>query len=733
MANGKLIVICQLGGKFTTTGDGSLSYSGGDAHAMSVNKDTKFDDFKSEIGEMWKHDLSSITIKYLLPNNNRTLITISNDKDIQRMIEFHEDSTTVNVYIVTTHAAASDVPTMPCSRSSRTTAAGRASPVAPTDLVTYAEVIGWQKLTDTEEIEQQKLTASWKNNILGVDQQFNSVNELRDALHKYSLAHGFLYTFKSNDSTRVSVKCKTKGCPWLIHATKLSTTQLFRIRKMNRTHTCGVGTNAVCPRASKKLLASIVKEKLQNTPNYRPMEIVDEIRQDYGIEVGYAQAWRVMETAREELHGKCKEAFNQLPWLCEKIMETNPGSVTTLITRDDLSFHRLFVSYHASLYGFQNGCRPLLFLDNLTLKSKYQGELLSANALDGNDGIFPVAFAIVDVLSDDNWHWFLVQLEAVLQTSQFLTFVADRGKGISDSLPQMFKNCYHGYCLLHLTENLKGELKGPFTQEVVHAIVSELHNAAYAPTVEGFKKCVETMKCLSPEACEWIQQNKPEHWANAFFNGSRYNHVKSNVADSFYNWVSEFPALPIVEVIETMRRKLMELIYKCRVDSDEWSSRLTPSAEEKLRKITSNSRSVEVLFSPGSTYNVRDTLGVINVVNLDDWECSCREWQITGLPCLHAVAVIDCFGKNVYDYCSKYFTIETYRIAYSESINPVRTADGPIHTESSPVRVHPPSIRRPSGRPKEKRVRPEGEVKRPLHCSKCNKVGHNKVKCRQSS
>ncbi|KAK9287744.1 hypothetical protein L1049_016184 [Liquidambar formosana] len=566
MAKGKLIVICQSGGKFITTGDGSLSYSGGDAHAMSVNNDTNFDDFKSEIAEMWKHDLSSMTIKYFLPNNKYTLITISSNKDIQRMIEFHEDSASVDVYVIATHAAASDVTTTPCSRSSRTTANEPASAIAPTDF-----------FNDAEDIERQKNSASWKNSIVGVEQQFNSVNEFRDALHKYSLAHGFLYTFKRNSSTRVSVSCKTKDCPWLIHATKLSTTQLFKIRKMNRTHTCGVGTNTVNrPRASNKLLTSIVKEKLRNTPNYRPMEIADEIRRDFGIEVGYAQAWRGMETALEELHD-------------------------------------------------------------------------------------------------------------------------------------------------HLTENLKQDLKGPFTREVVCAIVSELHNAAFAPTVEGFKKCIETMKCLSPEAYEWIQKNKPEHWANAFFKGARYNHVKSNVADSFYNWVSEFPALPIVEVIETTRRKMMELIYKCRVEADEWSSRLTPAAEEKLQTIISKSRSVEVLFSPGSTYKVRDTLRVINVVSLDDWDCSCREWQITGLPCLHAVAVIDCIGRNVYDYCSQYFRIETYRISYSESINPVLTADRPIHRESSPLRVHPPSIRRPSGRPKEKRLRAEGVVKRPLHCSKCNK------------
>lgn len=116
MARGKLIVICQSGGKFSTNNDGSLSYTGGDAHAMSVNTETRFDEFKLEIAEMWKYDSNSMTIKYFLPNNKRTLITISSDKDIQRMIDFHEDSATVDVYVMTGEIATYDVSSMPCSR-----------------------------------------------------------------------------------------------------------------------------------------------------------------------------------------------------------------------------------------------------------------------------------------------------------------------------------------------------------------------------------------------------------------------------------------------------------------------------------------------------------------------------------------------------------------------------------------------------------------------------------------
>nr|KJB28851.1 hypothetical protein B456_005G072800 [Gossypium raimondii]KJB28852.1 hypothetical protein B456_005G072800 [Gossypium raimondii]KJB28853.1 hypothetical protein B456_005G072800 [Gossypium raimondii] len=741
MANGKLIVVCQSGGKFTTNADGTLSYSGGDAHATSLTLNTKFDDFKSEISDMWKYDLHSLTIKYLLPNNKRTLITISTDRDMLRFLEFHEGSASADVYVMTpSPPSPSDATSLPCSRSSHTMPNGPVSPIdAPTDYLPDEPIFPVDApmdfLPDSEDAGKQKTPqiSSWKSCITGVGQTFNTRHELHEALDKFSLAHGFHYTLKNSDGRRFCARCKAEGCPWFFIAPKLSTTKLFRIKKMNDTHTCGVGS--IRASASRKLVASIVKEKLRDTPTYKPQEIIDDIRRDLGIELNYAQAYGGIAAALEELQGSHRTAYNQLPLLCEKILETNPGSAAILNTKEDLNFHRIFVAFHASLYGFQNGCRPLLFLDCTSLKSKYRGELFTATALDGNDGNFLVAFAIVDVLSDDNWHWFLEQLKTVLSMSPEITFVADMKKEMSESLSLVFPNCFHGYCLHQLTESLKRKFKGSLTLEVVRVLISEFHSAAYAPTAEGFKKCIETIKNISPEAYEWVLQTEPEHWANAFFKGARYNHLKSSVTESFCDWVSDLPAMPITQVIETIRRKLMEFIYTRKMDSDQWSSNLTPSAEENLQRSLVNSRSLEVVLSHSSCFKVRDTLDMINVVNLENWDCSCREWQINGLPCLHAVAAIEHIGKNVYDYCYRYFTTEAFKVTYSESINPIPPLDRCMKRESSPVLVHPPCVTRPVGRPKERKyaLKSNQAVKRTLQCSKCKKLGHNKRKCKQSA
>lgn len=116
MKKGKQILICQSAGKLVTADDGSLSYKGGEAHAIGVDNEMPFDELKSEIADMWRYDPCFIVIKYFLPNNNKHLITVSSDKDVKRMLDFYEDSTTVDVYVFTADDIIVEVPDAPVSR-----------------------------------------------------------------------------------------------------------------------------------------------------------------------------------------------------------------------------------------------------------------------------------------------------------------------------------------------------------------------------------------------------------------------------------------------------------------------------------------------------------------------------------------------------------------------------------------------------------------------------------------
>ncbi|XP_038993876.1 uncharacterized protein LOC120117707 isoform X2 [Hibiscus syriacus] len=568
----------------------------------------------------------------------------------------------------------------------------------------------------------------WENTITGVGQRFSSVQEFRESLRKYAIAHQFAFKYKKNDSHRVTVKCKVEGCPWRIHASRLSITQLICIKKMNPTHSCGGSALTGGHQSSRTWVASIIKEKLKDFPDYKPKDIVNDIKQEYGLQLNYFQAWRAKEIAMEQLQGSHKDAYSQLPSLCDRIMETNPGSLALFTTKEDSSFHRLFISFHASLSGFVQGCRPLLFLNSIPLKSKYQGILLTATAADGDDDVFPVAFAVVDVETNDNWRWFLLQLKSAVSTSCPLTFVADRQKGLQESVSEIFKDSNLGYCLRYLSEELVRDLKGQFFKEVQCIMIEHLYSAASAPKPEDFHTSVESIKSISLEAYDWIMRSEPHNWANSFFQGARYNYMTSNFGELFYSWASDAYELPIKQMVDVMRGNIMELIYTRWANSDHWLTRLTPSMEEKLEKESLKVHSFQVLLTTGSIFEVQGES--TEVVDIDRWDCSCKGWQLTGLPCCHAIAVISCIGQSPYDYCSRYFTTESYRLTYAESIQPIPNVGSPIQNDSSQALVTPPT-RRPPGRPTKKKVGPQVVMKRQLQCSRCNGLGHNRATCKE--
>src|SRR5207248_1398625 len=105
------------------------------------------------------------------------------------------------------------------------------------------------------------------------------------------------------------------------------------------------------------------------------------------------------------------------------------------------------------VYKFWSECTrfPILSTNFRTrwhsLKSKYQGILLAATAIDTLGCLFPVAHAVVVAEDDENWFWFLQHLRQIIQdhVGQFLqpnilTLFSDRQKSLINSIDKVFPN-----------------------------------------------------------------------------------------------------------------------------------------------------------------------------------------------------------------------------------------------------------------------------------------------------
>ncbi|KAL3629927.1 hypothetical protein CASFOL_026239 [Castilleja foliolosa] len=591
-------------------------------------------------------------------------------------------------------------------------------------------------LTPSHVLQQRTLAIS-PNFELHVGQEFADVKACRRALRDTAIAlHFEIQTIKS-DKTRFTAKCATENCPWRIHVAKLPGVPTFTIRTIVDNHTCGGIQHLGHQQASVQWVASSVEQRLRENPNYKPKEILEEIHRTHGITLSYKQAWRGKEKIMAAMRGSFEEGYRLLPQYCEQVKRTNPGSIASVYgTPTDNCFQRLFISFQASIYGFLNACRPLLGLDRTYLKSKYLGTLLLATGFDGDGGLFPLAFGVVDEENEDNWMWFLSELHNLLEVNTEnmprLTILSDRQKGIVDGVEANFPTAFHGFCMRHLSESFRKEFNNTM-------LVNLLSDAAHALTVIDFEAKLIEIEEISQDAAYWIRRIPPRLWATAYFEGMRFGHLTAIILESLNTWILEASGLPIIQMMECIRRQLMTWFNERRETSMQWTSILVPSAERRVAEALDQARTYQVLRANEAEFEVTSHEGT-NIVDIRNRCCICRGWQLYGLPCAHAVAALLSCRQNVHRFTESCFTVATYRKTYSQTIHPIpdkmlwkELSEGDPNASKAAVEmiIHPPKSLRPPGRPRKKRVRAEdrGRMKRVVHCSRCNQTGHFRTTC----
>ncbi|KAF5733248.1 hypothetical protein HS088_TW17G00790 [Tripterygium wilfordii] len=566
-----------------------------------------------------------------------------------------------------------------------------------------------------------------------VGQEFPDVKSFRNAIKEAAIAQHFELRIIKSDLIRYFAKCASEGCPWRIRAVKLPNAPTFTIRSLEGAHTCGRNAQNGHHQASVDWIVSFIEERLRDNINYKPKDILHDIHKQYGITIPYKQAWRAKERGLAAIYGSSEEGYCLLPQYCEQIKRTNPGSLAEVFTTGaDNRFQRVFVSFYASIYGFLNGCLPIIGLGGIQLKSKYLGNLLSAATFDADGGLFPLAFGVVDVENDESWMWFMSELQKALEIHADdipqLTFLCDGQKGILDAVRRKFPNSLNSFCMRHLSESIGKKFKN---SRLVHL----LWKAAYSTTTIAFKEKMAEIEEVSSDAANWIRQFPPSHWALVYFEGTRYGHLSSNI-DEFNRWILEVRELPVIQIIERIHTKLMIEFEDRRMKSSSWFSVLAPSAEKRMSEAISHATTYQVLRSDDFEFEVLSAERS-DIVNIGTHCCSCRDWQLNGIPCSHAVAALISCRKDMYAFAEKCFTVASYRETYAQDIHPLpekiecRKIEEDAFDDDVQV-VRPPKFRRPPGRPEKKRICVEdlNREKHTVHCSRCNETGHYKTTCK---
>ena len=208
--------------------------------------------------------------------------------------------------------------------------------------------------------------------ILSVGKTFETFALLKETLSSLAVMEGFEFMTLRSSDRRYEVKCKGADCNWHVYARAVGKSAIYRVRDSQMEHECYGITHRGHNNVTSMFIAGKIREKLALQPDYKPVDIVKDMKADFGVEVTYYKAWAAKERAMVQINGTHEGSYAQLPKYIEKLKEANPGSEIALETTIENKFRRVFVCFAASAKGHVH-CRPLLGLDSTHLKSKYQG------------------------------------------------------------------------------------------------------------------------------------------------------------------------------------------------------------------------------------------------------------------------------------------------------------------------------------------------------------------------
>ncbi|KAK1578685.1 hypothetical protein Q3G72_032335 [Acer saccharum] len=137
-------------------------------------------------------------------------------------------------------------------------------------------------------------------------------------------------------------------------------------------------------------------------------------------------------------------------------------------------------------------------------------------------------------------------------------------------------------------------------------------------------------------------------------------------------WVDELRSLPALHLLESIRRKLMKRANKRLEAAKKWNGNVPPAVCKKLAKMQDEGL-----------------------------------WQVSGIPCKHAMAMITTKRLNSHDFVHKYLNKEYYLKTYSHVINPIPKET--LWPKIEHIKVLPLMKKKMPRRPKKNRKRSKDE------------------------
>ncbi|CAH9060241.1 unnamed protein product [Cuscuta epithymum] len=301
------------------------------------------------------------------------------------------------------------------------------------------------------------------------------------------------------------------------------------------------------------------------------------------------------------------------------------------------------------------------------------------------------------------------------------------------AIKELFPNSEQRNCCMHIHANWSKKHKG-------HVMKMHFWNCARCTTEAQLKEQLHALGKINSEAKADLEGFDNHQWCKAFFRTDvKCDIVHNNLSEAFNNTIVKARSKPIIPMLEAIRLATMKRIAKKVGFGSKWVGNHGPRIMKKLNSNITQSMGWKVVFNGDDGYEVKRGRHQYKV-RLEGRICSCRAWELSGIPCPHAICAIFDRGGDSEEYIHECYSKAVYTTVYSHHLEPM---NGELLWENTQLNdIAPPVPKKMSGRPKKKRNREANEVPaavnarttlsrkgRVMTCSNCKVAGHNKAKC----
>ncbi|CAN1260072.1 hypothetical protein LINPERPRIM_LOCUS10318 [Linum perenne] len=359
--------------------------------------------------------------------------------------------------------------------------------------------------------------------------------------------------------------------------------------------------------------------------------------------------------------------------------------------------------------------------------------------------MFPIAWAVVEGENRDSWGWFMdiIQEELNLGDGTGWSIISDQQKGLVETLKSLVPLAEHQKCARHVAANWKIKHKASASRTEFWAAVYSSNEHDYNQHMAELLRLQESG--VDPNCYDDFLAQDPTTFCRAFVSRvPKCDSIESNICETFNGCIVKWRSLRIINMLEGIRGYLMHRILdKVHMFEKNKENLVCPRIARKLEKWK----------IVGRHATIRQTLALVcecvlgdngYVVDLDRNTCTCGYWELSAIPCVHAVACASFLRKDIY-----YWVDEVYRQRYAVQAygyGGIPAMPGQqAWDEAAGNVIHPPVQRVMPGRPKKNRRKEQQELEvRPrkngvgsvlskkgivMHCRTCKGRGHNARKC----